>query len=211
MRKPADNKHPIHDLLRNRWSPRAFSPARIEPGKLSSLFEAARWSPSCANRQPWSFLFVSREEPEPFGRLLATLTEKNQRWAYAVPVLVLTVTRRVLEDGSENPWAQYDLGQSVAHLSVEAEFLGLSVHQMAGFDAEAARREFDIPAEFDPVTVFAVGYPGDPEELTDDFKQREHDKRTRKEIEEFVFYGKWNASYRSVDRELVADSSVSSN
>lgn len=205
MRKPADTMHPIHDLLKNRWSPRAFSPTPVEAVKLASLFEAARWSPSCANRQPWSFLIVTREQPESFDKLFSTLTERNQRWNKQVPVLVLAITRRIMEDGSENSWAHYDLGQSVAHLSIEAEALGLSVHQMAGFDAEAARREFAIPAELDPVTVFAVGYSGDADELPDDFRQREHAERTRKEIGEFVFAGEWNRPFRPADRELVAD------
>lgn len=196
MNKPADNQFPIHDLLRNRWSPRAFSSRPVENEKVASLFEAARWSPSGANHQPWSFLFVTQEEPEVFARLLATLAERNQKWAHAVPMLILALARRLKDDGTVNPWAHYDLGQSVAHLSVEAASLGLFVHQMAGFDAEAARREFSVPDEYEPVIVVAVGYAGEPEDLPEDFRERELAKRSRKEMSEFVFEHAWNRPYR---------------
>lgn len=49
MEKPADVAYPIHDLLRQRWSPRAFADTMVEPEKLQSLFEAARWAPSSSN------------------------------------------------------------------------------------------------------------------------------------------------------------------
>lgn len=196
MDKPAETYYPIHDLLRNRWSPRAFSPRPIGHEKISSLFEAARWSPSCANHQPWTYLIVTPDEPEPFAKLLGILTERNQRWAASAPMLILALTRRVLEDGTVDLWARYDLGQSVAHLSVEAQALGLVVHQMAGFDAERARQEFSFADEYDPVTVVAVGYPGALEDLPEEFRERELAKRSRRPIEEFVFSGEWNRSYR---------------
>lgn len=196
MNKPTDNRHPLHELLRDRWSPRAFSDRMIENDKLASLFEAARWSPSGANLQPWGFLFVTKEDSQAHAKLVTTLTERNQRWASNVPLLILTLARRTSEDGRENPWAGYDLGQSVAHLTVQAVSLGLSVHQMGGFDAERARAAFDVPEGHDPVTVVAVGYPGNPDDLPEEFRQREQDPRKRREIEEFVFENRWNNPYR---------------
>lgn len=207
MHKPADNQHPIHDLLRNRWSPRAFSSQEVEGKKLASLFEAARWSPSGANLQPWSYLLTTRESRAAFDKLFATLTEKNQRWARNVPVLLLTLARRVKEDGSENPWSKYDLGQSVAHLSVEASSLGLFVHQMGGFDIEKARAAFDIPVEYDPVTVVAVGYPGDHGDLDEEFRERELAARARRSAAEFVFENEWKRPFRQLLVETAGDAS----
>jgi|GEM_PF-5025595 len=49
MEKPATAQYPIHDLLKQRWSLRAFSERPVEPEHLRSLLEAARWAPSSNN------------------------------------------------------------------------------------------------------------------------------------------------------------------
>lgn len=191
MNKPATNTHPIHDLLKNRWSPRAFSRRAVENETLLSLFEAARWSPSGANTQPWAFILTLQSDPEPFERLVNTLGERNQVWARQAPALILTVVQREREPGKPNPWATYDLGQSVAHLSIQASALGLSVHQMAGFDPQKARVAFNLPDGYDPITVIALGYAGEPDQLPIELREREISLRTRKPLGEFVFNGAW--------------------
>ena len=191
MQKPAPTAHPIHDLLKNRWSPRAFSARPVETESILSLFEAARWSPSGGNSQPWAFILTFQSDPEPFGRLLSTLGERNQLWAKHAPVLVLTITNSEREPGKPNPWATYDLGQAVAHLSIQASALGISVHQMAGFDRQKAREAFNLPDGFDPVTVFTLGYDGEPDTLPGEIREREIGPRVRKPLGEFVFNGAW--------------------
>ena len=62
MKKPAASAHPIHELIRERWSPRAFLDKPVEAEKLLSVLEAARWAPSSSNEQPWYFLVARREE-----------------------------------------------------------------------------------------------------------------------------------------------------
>ena len=78
MQKPANNEYPIHDLLKSRWSPRAFDGRPVEPESLLSLFEAARWSPSGGNLQLWAFIATTQSSPEPFARLVSVLGERNQ-------------------------------------------------------------------------------------------------------------------------------------
>ena len=164
--KFAHTDHDVLDLIRRRWSPRAFDAARrIERGEILRLFEAARWAPSSGNEQPWRFLMVDREKsPEMHHALLGTLTGKNPAWAAAAPVLVLTSVRATLErNETANPHAWYDAGQAVALLTVQATSQGLSVRQMEGFDRERARDACHVPAPFDPAVVMAIGYAGDPE------------------------------------------------
>ncbi len=81
----------LHDLLRRRWSPRAFSSRPVEPEKLRSILEAARWAPSAGNGQPWSFIILTKAQPGDYQRLFNTLWEGNQRWAAQAPVLLLVV------------------------------------------------------------------------------------------------------------------------
>lgn len=191
MNKPAVTHYPIHDLLRNRWSPRAFTSRSVDTDQLLSLFEAARWSPSGGNLQPWAFIVATQANPESYGKLLSTLSERNQVWAKQAPVLVLTVVQRERAAGQPNPWAVYDLGQAVAHLTVQASALGLAVRQMGGFNLQQAARQFALPAGYEPVTVIAIGYSGDPATLPTSLREREFEERSRKPLSEFVFEGAW--------------------
>ena len=192
MEKPADVQYPIHDLIKRRWSPRAFSDRSIKPETLQSLLEAARWAPSSNNEQPWSFIVAAKDDPDEFGRLLSCLVEGNSLWAQHAPVLMVSVARLSFEDdGQPNRHAFHDVGQAVANLIVQATALGLMVHQMAGFHPDKVRELYSVPKEFEPVAAMALGYPGDPQSLPDKLKKRELAPRERKPITEFVFTGRW--------------------
>ena len=192
MEKPADTIYPIHDLLRRRWSPRAFSERPVESEKLLSLFEAARWAPSSNNEQPWSFVMATKEGEASYRRLFECLKEGNKKWAFRAPVLALSVARLAFEDdGTPNRHAFHDTGMAVFSLVIEATALGLIVHQMAGYDVEKARKDLKIPAGHDPVAMIAIGYPGDLNQLPDYLRERELKPRERKHMSEFVFEGVW--------------------
>ena len=191
MEKPATIQYPIHDLLARRWSPRAFADRLVAPDVLRSLWEAARWAPSSANQQPWSFLVATRDDQQEFGRMLSCLVEGNQVWAKQAPVLMVSVAAKLDRDNDPNAHAWYDVGQAVISLSVQATALGLFVHQMAGILPDKIRELYQIPDSHEPVTGLALGYPGTPEQLSDKLRQREIAARTRKPIGEFVFSGRW--------------------
>lgn len=192
IEKPAENQFPIHELIRERWSPRAFSAEMVEPEKLLSLFEAARWAASCFNEQPWSFIVATKDKGEEFARVLGCLVEANARWAQHAPVLMLSVASlNFAHNGKPNRHAFHDVGQAVASLTVQATALGLVVHQMAGFSPAKARTEFAIPDDYEAVAAIALGYQGDPASLPDDLRQKELAPRTRRTADSFVFRSKW--------------------
>jgi nitroreductase len=192
MEKPAVTHYPIHELLRRRWSPRAFSSRPVEPDSLRSLFEAARWAPSSFNEQPWSFILATKDDPVEFGRLLSCLVEGNIQWAQHAPVLMVSVARLSFEeDGKPNRHAFHDVGQAAANLTVQATVLGLMVHQMAGILPEKVRALYGVPEQYEPVAGIALGYPGDPQSLPEGLRQRELAPRERKPLTEFVFSGRW--------------------
>ena len=193
MEKLADVDHPIHDLLRRRWSPRAFSERMVEPEILRSLFEAARWAPSSNNEQPWHFIVGTKSEVTAYDRLFQCLKEGNKKWAFRAPVLMLSVARLNFEDeGIPNRHALHDTGMAAFSLTMQATALGLVVHQMAGFEIDKARTDLEIPSEFEPVAMIAVGYPGDPSELPDYLRERELKPRERNAIGKFVSFERWN-------------------
>lgn len=192
MEKPAEAQYPILDLLRRRWSPRAFADRLVEPEKLRGLLEAARWAPSSYNEQPWSFLVATKDDPENFQRLLSCLVEGNQAWAQFAPVLMISIARlNFAQNGQPNRHAFHDVGLAAENLVIQAMALDLMVHQMAGFYPDKAREVFRIPPGYEPVAAIAVGYPGEPDRLPEKLRQRELAPRTRKMLREFVFGGEW--------------------
>jgi nitroreductase len=191
MGKPADTQYPIHAVLRQRWSPRAFDDRSIEPEKLRSLFEAARWAPSSNNQQPWRFLVAVKENKVEYDRLFNCLMEGNQTWAHRAPVLLLSVAELQFEDGSQNRHALHDTGMAAENLVIQATALGLVAHQMAGFRIDQARADCQIPDGYEPVAMIAIGYPGDPLLLSDRLRARELQPRVRKPVAEFVYSATW--------------------
>ena len=192
MYKPAVTDVELHDLIRNRWSPRAFAEKAVTPEVLRSLFEAARWAPSSNNEQPWVYLVATKDDPENLAKMLGVLVEFNAGWAKYAPVLALSVAHlKTQREGKPNRVALHDVGSATAQLTVEANARGLQVHQMAGFDAEKARQTFAIPADWEPVAAMAIGYPGNPDLLPEKLRDRELAPRTRKPLSEFVMTGGW--------------------
>lgn len=190
----------LHELLQKRWSPVAFAPRAVEPEKLRSLFEAARWAPSSFNEQPWVYIVATTDEPEDFARLLGCLVEGNRAWAQFAPVLMLSVAKLnfALND-KPNRHALHDVGAASANLTLQATALGLFVHQMAGYDVEKARREFSIPEGYEPGAAMALGYLGDDAGLPEKLRGRNAAARKRKAASEFVFAGSWGNTFPLVN------------
>jgi len=190
INKQAVTNEEIHPVLKNRWSPRAFSDIAVENSKIVRMFEAAQWSPSASNEQPWSFI-IGLKGDETYNKIYDTLVEFNQLWAITAPILILNCgrTMSLKNAGKPNTHYLYDAGQAAAHLTFQASSDGLFVHQMAGFDAEKAAEAFMLPTDFVAVTVIAVGYIGDPEVLHPNLKKIEYNKRERRDLSQTVFSG----------------------
>ncbi|HEY2547103.1 MAG TPA: nitroreductase family protein [Candidatus Acidoferrum sp.] len=201
MQKPAPTDLPVHDLIRDRWSPRAFADKPVESGVLATLFEAARWAPSSSNEQPWAYLVAPKDDSESFAKTLSVLVEFNAGWAKNAAVLSLAVSSlKFQRSGTPNRNAFYDTGAATALLSVEATARGLVVHQMAGFDPAKAKQVFEIPEDWEPIAALAIGYPGDPDSLPEKLREREIAPRTRKPLSEFVMSGRWGHTSTIVSR-----------
>ena len=192
MKNPAPVEYPVHELIRERWSPRAFSRNEISSEDLRSLFEAARWAPSSSNEQPWAFIVATRNDNENFTKALQPLVEFNANWAKNAYVLGFAVAELAFaKNNTPNRNAHYDTGAAMSQLTTEATSRGIFVHQMAGFDPDTAREVFEIPSGWDAIAAFAMGYPGDPASLPQPYRDRETAPRVRKPIREFVMNGKW--------------------
>jgi nitroreductase len=184
-------EYPIHPLIADRRSIRAFASMSVEPETLASLMESARWAPSSMNEQPWSFIVATKTNKSDFDRLLGCLIEFNVQWAQHASVLLLSVAKLTFESGEPNRHAFHDVGHAIANLTFHAMVSGLVVHQIAGFDVEKARREFSIPQGYEPVAAAAIGYPGNSAELSEKLRKKDASPRMRKPLTSFVFEGSW--------------------
>lgn len=187
---PADDEGPL-PIFHQRWSARAFADREVAAADLKRIFEAARWAASSNNEQPWRFI-VGRRGSVTHEKIAAALAGFNQAWAPKAPVLILGTAKTVFEkNGSPNTYAFYDLGAASSYLTLQAAALGLTTHQMAGFDREKARKSLEIPEEYLFGSVIALGYQDEPETLANEtLIQRETAPRERKGLDELVF-GEW--------------------
>jgi nitroreductase len=184
--RTAPTEHPVLDVLAARWSPRAFDAHNsIDEAKLATALEAARWTPSASNSQPWRFI-VARRGTALHAQVTDSLVGFNQTWASNAAVLVVAIAETADASGAPITHALYDLGQAVAHFSIQAHHDGLLVHQMSGFDPEVVREFADLEPRFTPVTVFALGEFGDVEALPEVLQEREVAPRVRRPIADTV-------------------------
>lgn len=186
MHKPADTDYPIMTELEGRWSPRAYDPAaELTTEQLGSLFEAARWSPSSSNTQPWSFV-VGRRGDDTFEVIVGLLASGNAVWAKRASALVVNIVEEVSAEGKPQSAAHYDVGQAAAHLSIQATHMGLIVHQMGGFDKDGMHKALGLDERHRPVVVMAIGTTGDASDLSEDIQAREVAPRSRKPLSDVV-------------------------
>ena len=198
MEKKATTRVKINELIARRWSARAFDTNReVEGWKIISLFEAARWAPSCGGDEPWRFVLWNRfTSPVEFQKAFETLDEGNKKWVRNAPILIGVFAYKKWRGNSNevNHWAQFDTGASAMSLYLQAFDVGLYAHPMAGFDAKKLVQEFNIPEMYEPMAMIAVGYPGNPDSLESPYREREFQARRRRPLEENFFVNFWGNS-----------------
>ena len=181
----------ILDVLRDRRSPSVFDPAYdLSDGQIASLLEAARWSPSAGNAQPWAFVVARRGRPA-HAHLVAALSRGNSGWVPPASAVLVTLARTTPEHKPAlADYARYDLGQAVAHLCVQGASMGLGVHQFSGFDHDALAAAYEVPDDWTVVSCIAVGRPWPLEEragVDPSTAERELRERKRKPLSELAF------------------------
>ncbi len=191
---PRTSKAPSTDFLLDpriaaRWSPRGFDDSHeLSREETGSLLEAMRWSASASNSQPWRIIVTARGADD-FTQVANALQGSNAVWAPRASMLIVACARKVDDDGNVLRWAVYDLGQSVAWLTAQAESMGLSVHQMGGFDPDVIARAFDLGEDIEPVAVVAIGRFDAEASLPEQLRGREFAGRERLPLHDIVLNG----------------------
>lgn len=190
MKNPTD--HPVQPFIADRWSPYAFDPRReVDPADLRSLFEAARWSMSSYNSQPWRYIVGVRGRGQSiWAQVFDCLVEGNRGWAQHAPVLALGLAEHLHPHNRKlNKAALHDLGAASAALTYEATARGIAVHQMVGIKPDRVREVFELAESTEPLTALAIGYPADPAAADPALLERDTRKRERRPVEAFILHG----------------------
>lgn len=183
-------EYEVNDIILNRWSPRSFAPFEIPDRDLFSLFESARWAPSSSNSQPWRFIYAKRNSKN-WNDLFNLLVDFNKQWCADASVLVVVLSRKNFEhNGKPSITHQFDTGAAWENLAIQAVSQGLVTHAMAGFDYEKARRDLDVPDDYDVMAMIAIGKRGPKENLSAELQTREV-PNTRKPLSDIVMEGKF--------------------
>jgi nitroreductase len=172
----------LHPLLSTRWSPTVFDgSATLDAHGVESLLEAARWAPSAGNSQPWAFIVGVRGSAE-HARLVAHLAGSSSRWAPTAALLVANLVHRYVEDTDweYSEFALYDLGQAVAHMTLQARAMGLYVRQFRAFDRAGIEAAFGVPDHWEVCTMSAIGHL--PPEVAQDGDAARTDRRPVTEL-----------------------------
>jgi nitroreductase len=188
---------PLHPVLADRWSTRAYDGSPVDDAALTALLEAARWAPSAMNAQPWRFLVgrLGVDGPDATWQAISdSLAEGNRLWADRASVLVVATARTSDPDGTSRAVAPFELGLAVAQLSMQAHADGLHVHQMGGFNADVLRFTLNVPDDFTPYVVLAIGRRGADDHLPEFLREREAAPRERLPLAEIAFAGTWGAA-----------------
>lgn len=184
----------LHPLLATRWSPSGFDDAHeVSPSDVELLLEAARWAPSAGNSQPWSFIVGRRGDPT-YRDLAAQVAGSAAGWAGTASVLIANLSHRYVQDTDweYSEFSGYDLGQAVAHLTLQARALGLFVRQFRAFDRAALAAAFAVPAHWQVTTMSAVGRV--PPGVDDSVDTGVRPARVRRPLEDLRWPGRQNVN-----------------
>ena len=186
--KHRDGLKGVDQQFVNRWSPRSMSGQALSVDQMAGLVEAARWSPSCFNLQPWRFIY-SLKDDDYWEKFLGLLIDVNRLWAErAGAIVILLSIDRPSESEDLSPTAAFDTGSAWMSLALQAQTMGLVSHAMWGFHHEAVAEVVNMPSTMSARAMIAIGYPGDLADLPEKYRDREFPS-SREPLESLMFQG----------------------
>lgn len=176
----------IDQIFLDRWSPRAYDEKEVPEDILMSVFEAARWSPSASNEQPWRFIIARTKEHR--EKFYPFVMDGNRIWCEKAPVLALLIGSKITSKGQPNGAVAFDSGTAWGYLALEAARKGLVTHAMGGIFKDKAREILEVPEEYEIYALISIGYQGDKDSLAEPLQEREVPSN-RRPLKETLFEG----------------------
>lgn len=146
------------ELVKSRYSCRAYKSLGVEREKLDYILECVRFAPSAVNKQPWHFHIVSEEVDK--ARLQQCY---NRDWFKTAPMYVIATILHdeewVRADGKHH--GDIDIAIAVEHLCLAATEQGLATCWVCNFDAMLCKQLFGLPENEEPAVIIPLGYAAD--------------------------------------------------
>jgi nitroreductase len=188
--KKRETKYNVAPMILNRWSPRAMSGEKITQEELVTLFDAARWAQSSFNNQPWRFVYAIRDTSN-WQTIFNLLIPFNKEWCKNAAALVVVISKNNFDLNNKlSRTHSFDTGAACQNFALQGFSMKLVVHGMEGFDYDKAKKDLNIPDEYTVEAMFAVGRPGNIQNLSPDLQKKEVIS-DRKTIDEYVFEGQF--------------------
>jgi nitroreductase len=157
-----------------RYSVRKFKDAPVPGEKIDLILEAARNAPTASNSQPQRILVITEEE-----KLRKVDAVTTCRFGAPVVFLICADTESCWVrpfDGKKS--AEIDASIVTTQMMLQAADIGLGTTWVMYFDAAKARREFNIPDQWQLVAFLVLGFPADDAEPAGFHTQRLPPART---------------------------------
>ena len=164
-------------LIRKRYSVRAYKPDAVDDDKLDQVLEAARLAPTATNRQAFQFIVIHTA-----GREAELRRIYKADWFVQPPIVIcacgIPAENWVRRDGKN--YNDVDVAIAMDHLILAATDVGLGTCWIGAFDATAAREVLHLPDGVEPIAFTPLGYPAD-----------EPGTKKRKALSELVRHERW--------------------
>jgi nitroreductase len=165
------------DLVKSRYSVRAYKNEPVEDEKLEKILEAARLAPTAVNYQPFKIIVITTK-----GRENELKRIYQAEWFSEAPVVICVCCKPadawVRRDGKN--FADVDATIVMDHIILAATSLGLGTCWIGAFDPLAAKEVLNLPEGIEALVFTPIGYPAD-----------EIGEKKRKAISELVKYERW--------------------
>ncbi len=184
----------LQDAIYTRAAYRALDPVEITDDLIKEIAVKTSRSPSCANKQPWRFVFV--KDPNVLTTLHESLSGGNY-WAKKASMIVAVFSHKDFGcNVAEREYYLFGTGMATAHLMLLLAEKGLVAHGMAGYDEQKAKQALNIPEEMTLITLIAVGKHSEDYSMLGEKHQEAEKKRVtgespRKAFEDFAHIDKY--------------------
>ncbi len=185
----------VKTAIETRRAYRSLQKTIITPELISTLAKAASLSPSCFNYQPWKFIFVHNEKK--LDEMFTTLSSGNKTWATKASMIIVVFGKKeddciIYTENEERAYYLFDIGQSVAYLTLQATELGYVAHPIAGYNSKLVREVLSIPISYDVVTLIIIGKKNPSNEnLSEKQLKTELERPTRVPLDKIVFHNEF--------------------
>ena len=184
----------VTEAINIRRAYRSLKPINIEKELIVDLATHASLSPSCNNNQPWRFIFVVDKEQL---KKIHSALPKGNKWM-ELSSMIIIVFSRIKDDCvvKTRIYNLFDTGMAVAFLILRATELGLVAHPVAGYDEEKIKQTFEIPEEYQIITLINIGKHSEKIHPFLSIKQAEIEEKRpeRKKYEGFASIDKYSGN-----------------